>query len=72
MVLPRLRYIYADEISLGVRANPNIGTTGFAGGINSAILRYVGADEVEPTTTASTAAAPLVESSLVVSASPAK
>ncbi|KAI0692982.1 phenoloxidase [Cerioporus squamosus] len=32
-----------------IRANPNIGNTGFAGGINSAILRYEGAPETEPT-----------------------
>nr|AFN10626.1 laccase 1 [Hypsizygus marmoreus] len=36
-----------------VRANPNVGDTGFDGGINSAILRYDGADEVDPTTTSS-------------------
>lgn len=33
-----------------VRANPNRGTRGFAGGINSAILRYIGAPDEEPTT----------------------
>ncbi|KAK0451148.1 laccase [Desarmillaria tabescens] len=33
-----------------IRANPSIGTLGFEGGINSAILRYEGADEVEPET----------------------
>ncbi|KAI3620990.1 laccase [Moniliophthora roreri] len=31
-----------------IRANPNAGTLGFANGINSAILRYVGAEETEP------------------------
>ncbi|KAJ7181074.1 laccase [Mycena filopes] len=46
-----------------VRANPNVGPTGFAGGINSAILRYVGAPEVEPTTN-STGTTPLVETAL--------
>lgn len=33
-----------------VRALPNSGTTNFAGGINSAILRYSGAKIAEPTT----------------------
>ncbi|CAK5274943.1 unnamed protein product [Mycena citricolor] len=33
-----------------IRANPNTGPTGFAGGINSAILRYVGASFSEPRT----------------------
>ncbi|KAJ7785368.1 laccase 3 [Mycena maculata] len=46
-----------------VRANPNIGNTGFTNGINSAILRYVGARSVDPTTTSSTSN-PLVETSL--------
>ena len=31
-----------------VRADPNFGTTGFADGINSAILRYDGAPVAEP------------------------
>ncbi|KAI0720117.1 laccase [Cerioporus squamosus] len=31
-----------------VRANPNFGTTGFADGVNSAILRYDGAPVAEP------------------------
>ena len=33
-----------------MRALPNIGNTNFTGGINSAILRYKGAADVEPTT----------------------
>ncbi|KAF8959648.1 Cupredoxin [Flammula alnicola] len=36
-----------------IRANPNVGTKNFAGGLNSAILRYSGADAVDPTTTVS-------------------
>nr|AIS92515.1 laccase VV-LAC1 [Volvariella volvacea] len=32
-----------------IRANPNLGPTGFADGINSAILRYNGAPDEEPT-----------------------
>ncbi|KAJ3513771.1 hypothetical protein NLJ89_g2768 [Agrocybe chaxingu] len=46
-----------------VRSEPNIGTQGFAGGINSAILRYWGADEVDPTTTSSLSN-PLLETNL--------
>ncbi|KAF7336445.1 Laccase 1 [Mycena sanguinolenta] len=34
-----------------IRANPSAGTKGFAGGINSAILRYVGAADADPTST---------------------
>lgn len=44
-----------------MRANPNLGITGFDGGINSAILRYVGAPKVEPKTDASTSTLPLKE-----------
>ncbi|KAK7050577.1 multicopper oxidase/laccase [Favolaschia claudopus] len=47
-----------------IRTVANGGTAGFDNGINSAILRYVGADAVDPTTTASTAAAALVETNL--------
>ncbi|KIK56882.1 hypothetical protein GYMLUDRAFT_46777 [Collybiopsis luxurians FD-317 M1] len=53
-----------------VRANPNVGAgTGFAGGINSAILRYSGAPIAEPTTS-STASNQLQETSLVPLDSP--
>nr|AOX15702.1 laccase 1 [Trametes hirsuta] len=44
-----------------IRANPSFGNVGFAGGINSAILRYDGADPVEPTTTQTTPTKPLNE-----------
>nr|AOZ19964.1 laccase [Trametes polyzona] len=44
-----------------IRANPNFGNTGFAGGINSAILRYDGAPAVEPTTTQTASTKPLNE-----------
>ncbi|KAF5356721.1 hypothetical protein D9757_012523 [Collybiopsis confluens] len=47
-----------------VRANPNVGNTGFTGGINSAILRYNGAPVTDPTTT-STSSNALKETSLV-------
>lgn len=46
-----------------VRAVPNIGTQGFAGGVNSAILRYWGAPVVDPTTTSSLTN-PMVETNL--------
>ncbi|KAM5532254.1 hypothetical protein V8D89_014093 [Ganoderma adspersum] len=48
-----------------IRANPNIGTTGYANGINSAILRYDGAAPIEPTTSlAPVSSSPLVETNL--------
>ncbi|OBZ74795.1 Laccase-2 [Grifola frondosa] len=47
-----------------IRANPNAGTVGFAGGINSAILRYVGAPAEEPTTTNQSSINPLNEANL--------
>ena len=47
-----------------IRANPNIGNTGFVAGINSAILRYVGAPvDTEPNTT-QTDSNPLLEQNL--------
>ncbi|KAJ6582112.1 multicopper oxidase/laccase [Mycena capillaripes] len=46
-----------------VRANPNVGNTGFEGGINSGILRYVDAHKREPATN-STGTTPLVETAL--------
>ncbi|KAJ7730019.1 laccase [Mycena maculata] len=46
-----------------VRANPSLGNPGFDGGINSAILRYVGAPNAEPTTNF-TGTTPLVETEL--------
>lgn len=39
----------------------------FSGGINSAILRYVGAEEEEPTTPLIDFTAPLKEADLIVS-----
>ncbi|KAI0652451.1 laccase [Trametes meyenii] len=47
-----------------IRADPNFGTTGFAGGVNSAILRYKGAPSAEPTTTQAPSVNPLVETNL--------
>ncbi|KAI0640620.1 laccase B [Trametes meyenii] len=48
-----------------IRAIPNTGDITTDGGINSAILRYSGAPEVEPTTNATTSTSPLVETNLV-------
>nr|AMQ22747.1 laccase [Marasmius cladophyllus] len=48
-----------------IRANPNFGNVGFTDAINSAILRYDGAPDAEPTaTTAPTLTNPLVEANL--------
>ncbi|KAJ3555953.1 hypothetical protein NM688_g2291 [Phlebia brevispora] len=66
--------LHADQAvdNYWIRANPGIGiTTGFAGGINSAILRYVGADEVEPTTPLVNSTNPLNEANLHPLANPA-
>ncbi|KAF5362289.1 hypothetical protein D9756_002103 [Leucocoprinus leucothites] len=48
-----------------IRAGPNIGTTGFEGGMNSAILRYVFAPNKDPTTTQTPSTKPLRETDLV-------
>ncbi|KAF6749971.1 laccase 2 precursor [Ephemerocybe angulata] len=47
-----------------IRADPDVGTTGFAGGINSAILRYIGAPNADPTTTQTPNSNPMVETNL--------
>ncbi|KAF7319803.1 Laccase G [Mycena kentingensis (nom. inval.)] len=47
-----------------IRTVANGGTAGFDNGINSAILRYVGADEVDPATEQTDATAELVETDL--------
>ncbi|KAF7375301.1 Laccase lcc5 [Mycena sanguinolenta] len=47
-----------------IRANPSGGPTGFAGGINSGILRYVGAADADPTTTQTTSVNPFNEVNL--------
>ncbi|KDR80955.1 hypothetical protein GALMADRAFT_61136 [Galerina marginata CBS 339.88] len=46
-----------------IRAQPNVGTQGFDGGVNSAILRYWGAPVADPTTTQSTTN-PMIETNL--------
>lgn len=47
-----------------IRADPNSGTTGFDGGLNSAILRYLGAPIADPASNQTTSIAPLVETNL--------
>ena len=76
-----LRHVWLTELSqlnanqdidnYWIRAQPNIGPQGFAGGINSAILRYVGAAVAEPTTTQTTSVAPLSEHNLIPLDNPA-
>ena len=48
-----------------IRADPNVGTTGFDGGINSAILRYSGAADIDPTTNQTTSTLKLNETDLI-------
>ena len=55
----------------GIRANPSVGTTGFTSGINSAILRYSGADDSEPSTIQNTEASVLDEADLAPLVDPA-
>ncbi|PFH47834.1 multicopper oxidase [Amanita thiersii Skay4041] len=47
-----------------IRANPNIGSVGFANGLNSAILRYKGAPEADPSTSQGPNNNPLRETDL--------
>nr|Q12717.1 RecName: Full=Laccase-5; AltName: Full=Benzenediol:oxygen oxidoreductase 5; AltName: Full=Diphenol oxidase 5; AltName: Full=Laccase IV; AltName: Full=Urishiol oxidase 5; Flags: Precursor [Trametes versicolor]AAC49829.1 laccase IV [Trametes versicolor] len=54
-----------------IRAIPNTGTTDTTGGVNSAILRYDTAEEIEPTTNATTSVIPLTETDLVPLDNPA-
>ncbi|KAJ6553014.1 laccase lcc5 [Mycena capillaripes] len=53
-----------------IRANPSAGTKGFAGGINSAILRYVGAADADPTSTQGVSTNAFVEANMRPLASP--
>lgn len=48
-----------------IRANPNHGKTGTALGLNSAILRYIGAKNREPRITQDKSTNPLVQGKLV-------
>ncbi|RDX40997.1 laccase [Lentinus brumalis] len=57
-----------------IRANPSVALpngTGFAGGLNSAILRYAGAPDADPTTSQTPSVIPLVESDLHALVDPA-
>ncbi|KAJ7682085.1 yellow laccase [Mycena polygramma] len=47
-----------------VRSVPNFGDQSFTGGVNSAILRYVGAAATDPKTTNTTSKLPLLETNL--------
>ncbi|KAG5644864.1 Acyl-coenzyme A oxidase 2 [Asterophora parasitica] len=47
-----------------IRSNPNIGTRGFEGGLNLAILRYLLAPTRDPTTTQTPSVKPLLETNL--------
>ncbi|KAJ7167756.1 laccase-4 [Mycena filopes] len=48
-----------------IRSVPNFGDTSFTGGVNSAILRYIGAPQADPKTTATASTRPLVETNLL-------
>jgi iron transport multicopper oxidase len=60
-----LAKIFVLTIPTGIRFEPNLGTQGFDGGLNSAILRYDGADEEDPTTEETDATAALAETDLI-------
>nr|ACZ58369.1 laccase [Cerrena sp. WR1] len=63
----RYSFILNANQSVGnywIRANPNLGNTGFTNGINSAILRYNGAPVAEPNTTQTASTNPLNEVNL--------
>ncbi|KAF5374524.1 hypothetical protein D9615_009038 [Tricholomella constricta] len=47
-----------------VRAKPNVGTTTFDGGLNSAVLRYLHAPNADPTTTQAPNSNPMLETNL--------
>ncbi|KAK7007508.1 multicopper oxidase/laccase [Favolaschia claudopus] len=66
---PLVRYSFvltADQTpgNYWIRTVANGGTAGFDNGINSAILRYSGQDDVDPTTNQTTSVVPLVETDL--------
>lgn len=58
--------LHADQpiSNYWIRALPNNGPPGFANGVNSAILRYVGAPQVDPQSTQTTSLHPLAEAHL--------
>ncbi|KAK7027916.1 laccase, multicopper oxidase, benzenediol:oxygen oxidorectuctase [Paramarasmius palmivorus] len=64
----RYSFVLIANQSIGnywIRANPNAGTLGFTNGINSAILRYVGAANADPPTLNIASTKPLNQSNLV-------
>ncbi|OCB87711.1 Cu-oxidase-domain-containing protein [Sanghuangporus baumii] len=68
-IYPGQRYSFVltadqDVDNYWIRADPSKGTTGFADGINSAILRYSGAEEEEPSTIQNTEGTQLDEADL--------
>ncbi|KAF4563820.1 laccase [Pleurotus pulmonarius] len=74
-VFPGQRYsfvLYANQKvdNYWIRASPNLGPQGFAGGLNSAILRYVGAPETNPSSAESQSTHPMLETNLVPLESP--
>ena len=54
------------QLLSGIRADPSDGTTGFTNGINSAILRYSGAEHEDPSTIQNTEGTVLDEADLHV------
>ncbi len=52
--------------TIGIRALSNTGPQGFDGGLNSAILRYNGAHDSDPTSIQTTSVIPLLETNLHV------
>ncbi|KAK0200615.1 laccase lcc5 [Desarmillaria ectypa] len=67
-VAQRYSFVLNADQEIGnywIRANPSVGTQGFSGGINSAILRYNGAAAVEPNTVESTSVLTMNETQLV-------
>ncbi|KAG7443731.1 laccase [Guyanagaster necrorhizus] len=69
----RYSFVLNANQSIGnywIHANPSVGTQGFEGGINSAILRYNGADDVEPNTVNFTSVLKMNETQLVTLENP--
>ncbi|KAF8969186.1 laccase [Flammula alnicola] len=63
----RYSFVLNANQSIGnywIRANPNVGTQGFLGGVNSAILRYDSAVVADPTTLGGIPTSPLRETDL--------
>lgn len=54
-----------------IRANPDVGNSGFADDINSGILRYLGAPNQEPTKSQTPSSNPLLETNLHPLSNPA-